>query len=68
MVQYISGVLFMLVECVFEPRIKVYLILIYILTKLFPLVALVLDNFGPLPLGIVFLVNRMQLLSSGNNI
>lgn len=58
----------MLVECVFEPRINVYLILIYILTKLFPVVAFVLRQLWSLAFGIVFLVNSMQLLSSGNNI
>lgn len=57
----------MLVECVFEPRIKVYLIRIYILTKLFPVVAFVLRQLWSLAFGIVFLVNSMQLLSSGNN-
>lgn len=31
----------MLVKCVVDPRTKVYMILIYILTKLFPVVGLV---------------------------
>lgn len=58
----------MLVKCVVEPRTKVYLILIYILTKLFPVVALVPRQLWSFAFGIVFLVHGMQLLSSGSNI